>query len=53
MSAPAFLDTNILVYATLQSDPRSQPARDLLSQRCVISVQALNEFANVAHRRLQ
>jgi predicted nucleic acid-binding protein len=53
MSAPAFLDTNILVYATLQSDPRSEPARALLSQRCVISVQVLNEFANVAHRKLQ
>jgi len=53
MSPPAFLDTNVLVYATLQPDRRSEPARALLAQRAVISVQVLNEFANVAHRKLR
>lgn len=48
-----FFETNILIYATLQSDARSEPARALLTQRGVISVQVLNEFANVARRRLQ
>jgi predicted nucleic acid-binding protein len=52
MSGPAFLDTNILVYAALQPDARSEAARALLAQRGVISVQVLNEFTNVAHRRL-
>jgi predicted nucleic acid-binding protein len=53
MNGPAFLDTNVLIYATLQPDPRSEPARALLVRRSVISVQVLNEFANVAHRRLR
>src|SRR5690242_4806940 len=52
MSAPAFLDTNILIYAALQADRRSETARGLLQQRGVVSVQVLNEFANVAVRRL-
>lgn len=45
------LDTNILVYA-FTSDPRSQLAEQLLAKGCSISVQGLNEFANVAHRKL-
>lgn len=53
MSNTAFLDTNILIYATLQPDPRSEAARSLLAQRGVISVQVLNEFASVAHRKLR
>ena len=47
----AFLDTNILIYAAAQQDTRSAVARDLLRRRCTISVQVLNEFAAVAHRR--
>ena len=46
-----FLDTNILVYA-FTTDPRSTKAQGLLTRGCVISVQGLNEFANVARRRL-
>src|SRR5271165_652535 len=52
MTSPVFFDTNILIYAALQPDPRSEVARDLLAQRGVISVQVLNEFASVAHRKL-
>jgi predicted nucleic acid-binding protein len=52
MTDLAFLDTNVLIYATLQPDPRSEPARRLMARRGVISVQVLNEFANVAHRKL-
>jgi predicted nucleic acid-binding protein len=48
---PAFLDTNILVYA-FTDDPRSARAQDLVGQRPLISVQVLNEFANVARRKL-
>lgn len=52
MSNPFFLDTNVLLYASLQPDPRSEVARDLLARRGTISVQVLNEFANVARRKL-
>jgi len=49
--AEAFLDTNVLVYA-FTSDPRSVAAQDLLARGCVVGVQTLNEFANVARRKL-
>ncbi len=52
MSARWFLDTNILVYAAARQDLRSARARDLLRQRCLVSVQVLNEFTTVAHRKL-
>lgn len=48
----AFLDTNLLLYAALQPDPRSDAARALLAQGGVVSVQVLNEFAAVARRKL-
>ncbi|WP_421996590.1 PIN domain-containing protein [Reyranella sp.] len=48
---PAFLDSNVLVYA-FTTDRRSSVALDLLRARPVISVQGLNEFANVARRKL-
>lgn len=47
----AFLDSNVLVYA-FTTDPRAMRAQALLQQRPVISVQGLNEFANVARRKL-
>ena len=50
--SPPFLDTNVLVYAALQPDPRSDAARALLRGGGVVSVQVLNEFANVARREL-
>ncbi|GLS30498.1 Predicted nucleic acid-binding protein, contains PIN domain [Mesorhizobium albiziae] len=49
--AREFLDTNILIYA-FSTDPRAAPAEALLAKGCVTSVQALNEFANVARRKL-
>jgi predicted nucleic acid-binding protein len=52
MSPPFFLDTNVLLYASLQPDPRSEAARALLARRGTINVQVLNEFANVAARKL-
>lgn len=47
----SFLDTNVLVYAFTQ-DQRAEIAEQLLGRGCDISVQVLNEFANVARRRL-
>jgi predicted nucleic acid-binding protein len=46
-----FLDTNILVYAFTE-DPRAGTAQAVLGRGCAISVQNLNEFANVARRKL-
>jgi predicted nucleic acid-binding protein len=46
-----FLDTNILVYA-FTTDTRSSRAQGLLERGCVIGVQGLNEFANLAKRKL-
>jgi predicted nucleic acid-binding protein len=46
-----FLDSNILVYA-FTDDPRAAAAQALLERGCTISVQGLNEFANVARRKL-
>jgi predicted nucleic acid-binding protein len=53
MNADVFLDTNILIYAIAQDDARTAQARALLQQGGTISVQVLNEFANVAHRKLR
>ncbi len=49
--AGEFLDSNVLVYA-FSDDPRAAPAQALLECGCTISVQGLNEFANVARRKL-
>jgi predicted nucleic acid-binding protein len=48
---PAFLDSNVLVYA-FTTDERATKALELLHTRPTISVQGLNEFANVARRKL-
>ncbi|WP_343714883.1 PIN domain-containing protein [Inquilinus sp.] len=52
MSAEAFLDTNILLYAIARDDPRTAAAEALLAAGGVISVQVLNEFAAVARRKV-
>ncbi|MBA2920769.1 PIN domain-containing protein [Sphingomonas sp. MAH-20] len=49
--ARAFLDTNVLVYA-FADDPRATVAERLLAEGNDVSVQVLNEFANVARRKL-
>lgn len=48
----AFLDTNILIYAYSLNDPRMESAQKLIGEGSAISVQCLNEFANVALRKL-
>ena len=47
----AFLDSNVVVYA-FSDDPRNAVAEELLGRGCEISAQVLNEFANVARRKL-
>lgn len=46
-----FVDSNVLVYA-FTTDRRAPAARALLGRRCTTTVQGLNEFANVARRKL-
>ncbi|MGC2331060.1 MAG: PIN domain-containing protein, partial [Candidatus Acidiferrales bacterium] len=48
----AFFDTNVLIYALAQNDPRSTRAEELLSSGGVLSVQILNEFVSVAQRKI-
>lgn len=52
MSVKAFFDTNVLVYAVAQDDPRSTRAEELLASGGVLSVQILNEFVSVAIRKI-
>ncbi len=53
MPAKAFFDTNVLIYAVAQNDPRSAQAEALLTTGGAISVQVLNEFASVARRKIR
>ena len=46
-----FVDSNVVVYA-FSADRRAAAAQAILERQCVTSVQALNEFANVAQRKL-
>ena len=48
----AFFDTNVLVYAVAEDDPRSTQAEELLAGGGVINVQILNEFVSVARRKI-
>ncbi len=52
MSGKAFFDTNVLVYAFREGDPRSETARILLAKGGVVGVQTLNELVAVARRKL-
>lgn len=49
--AREFVDTNILVYA-FSNEPKTEAARAILQRRCAIGVQSLNEFTNVARRKM-
>lgn len=52
MPARAFFDTNVLIYALAENDPRSARAEELLAAGGMISVQVLNELASVARKKL-
>jgi len=51
MSAEAFHDTNVVVYAFIESGRRSVLAEQLVATGGTVSVQVLNEFVNVARRK--
>jgi len=58
MTTSAFFDTNVLLYAMglragRSLDPRSETAEELVSLGGLISVQVLNEFVDVASRKMK
>ena len=53
MPGKAFFDTNVLIYAVAENEPRCARAEELLASGGMISVQILNEFTAVARRKLQ
>ena len=53
MNAKPFVDTNVVLYAFREGDPRSQRAETLLIEGGLLSVQVLNEFVNVSQRKLK
>lgn len=53
MPGKAFFDTNVLIYAVAENDPRSPRAEALLASGGVVGVQVLNEFVSVARRKLR
>jgi len=53
MPGNVFFDTNVLIYALAQNDPRGARAEALLAEGGVISVQVLNEFVAVARRKMR
>jgi len=52
MRADRFFDTNILIYAFANDPVRSPIAERLIAEGGQISVQVLNEFANVCRRKM-
>jgi predicted nucleic acid-binding protein len=48
-----FVDTNVLLYLLSGDTSKADRAEALLTQRIVISVQVLNEFAHVARRKFK
>lgn len=49
--ARAFLDTNVLLYLLGSDSTKADRAEELLVGGGLISVQVLNEFATIAHRK--
>lgn len=53
MPGKKFFDTNVLIYAIAQNDPRGPRAEALLAVGGVVGVQGLNEFVSVARRKIR
>ena len=49
----SFLDTNVLVYLASGDPAKADRVETLLASTCTISVQVLNEIANVARRKMK
>ena len=53
MPDKVFFDTNVLIYAMAEDDPRTQEAEELFAGGGVVSVQVLNEFVRVALAKMK
>jgi predicted nucleic acid-binding protein len=53
MNVKPFFDTNVLVYALAEGDPRARVSRELLIKGGLLSVHVLNEFVAVSRRKLK
>ena len=51
MGLPAFLDSNVLIYAFTQAGNKTSIAQQILSLGGAVNVQALNETANTLRRK--
>ena len=49
----AFIDTNVLVYLFSEDAQKSDQAENIIRSGAVISVQVLNELANVSRRKMK
>lgn len=49
--SPLTLDTNVAIYAFADAGMKAEAARTVIERADFISVQLLNEFANVVHRK--
>ncbi|MBV8167423.1 MAG: PIN domain-containing protein [Alphaproteobacteria bacterium] len=49
----SFFDTNVLVYLASGDDEKADRAEEVVAAGGAISVQVLNELANVARRKMQ
>ena len=52
MPGKPFFDTNVLIYAVAENDPRNTRAEELLAYGGMLSVQILSEFVAVARRKI-
>lgn len=48
-----FFDTNVLIYVVAGSSAKAKRAERIIAAGGIISVQVLNELANVARRKMQ
>lgn len=53
MSDRVFFDTNVLIYLLGSGDPRAKRAEELFVHGGVVSVQVLDEFVDVARRKIR
>src|SRR5699024_4799491 len=53
MSAKVFLDTNVLLYLLSDDAEKADRTEQIVREQAVISVQVLNEFTNMARRKLK
>ncbi len=53
MTTKPFLDTNVLIYAFIETSPLRDAARQVVLSGGVFSVQVANEFVDVSRRKLR